>query len=63
MRVNFLQEQDGRLGPMSCGRARELDGVRGSAKYQAILMSLKTAKTAKNSEARRCFLRDPIGRK
>jgi hypothetical protein len=33
-------------GSMSCGRARELDGVRRSAKYQAISVSIKTAKNS-----------------
>jgi hypothetical protein len=38
---------------MSCGRARELDGLRRSAKYQAISMSIENSeeqrKTAKRA--------------
>jgi hypothetical protein len=39
-------------GPMSCGRARELDGVRKSAKYQAISMSIKNSEEQRRTAKR-----------
>jgi hypothetical protein len=60
MPVNFLQKQESPQGPMSCGRARELDGVRRSAKYQAISMSIKNSEKQRSAPL---FLGDPIGRK